>query len=160
SRLLGRGNAGLAALLQMKWYSLDRLVLSCLAVGQLLLAAWGTAPELIRGLDQELRFDGWIVSWPSSYPHVLGAGSVLLFLSSLGSVFTSFWVPERLNSVVGALLLSVTAAFLVASGSPHALTWTLTGAFVVCSLGNWWRHSLGRALVHLRAAPDSTAGAS
>ena len=129
-------------------WTLDRVVLVGLVVGQLVLAAAGVAPGVVAELTP-----GRLAAAPLGpvvLAHAYGTGAWVLLGVLAATLTAGLWDRGPAPAVLGLLVLAVTLPVLLAG--PHtadlatasALRWGLGTAFLGCSALCWLRRGLSR----------------
>jgi hypothetical protein len=152
-------------LIEPAWPAVDRVVLSQVVIGQLVLAVWAVLPDVIL----ELAPAGTVIDpaiWPAKYPHGHGSGAWLLLGMLVVTLVASLWDRQRREAVFGLVLLTATAPVLMAGrfdaqlAAASALRWGLALCLILASVPIWLRDPLARLAVKLGCAADGTVSPS
>jgi hypothetical protein len=131
-----------------RWFSLDRIVLGGLVVGQAALALWGIAPDVLGELVPA-RF-GFHPGWPAVHVHASGFGAWVLLgwlvLVLVAEMLRRGRTAVVLGLVAAALTVPILAAgpFALETAAASALRWAMAACFLACSTVLWLRGPLGR----------------
>ncbi len=148
-------------LLSPSWPAVDQVLLAVVVIGQLLLAAWGVAPEALAELTP--LGDAAPGGWPAAHVHAFGPGAWALLAAVTVALVVALgeWKEE---AAMGLVLAAVTVPILAAGhfaaelASATALRWGLSACFLVASAPLWGRvaparEALRRLLVALCVVP-------
>jgi hypothetical protein len=166
-RITVRGNVLAHELLNPRWPAVDRVVFYALVAGSVLLAVWGTVPEIDRELAwgspataAAVAAQGAIPAAPAAAVRaaVFGSGAWWLMGVLAGALVVALWDRWRAAETLAAPALAIGAACLLAGqfdaqlAVASSLRWNLATALLLISAAVWFRVPLADALRGFAAA--------
>jgi hypothetical protein len=145
ARIRLRSNPGAQALLSPSFYPFDRIILSAVVCGHVLLSLSGTVPSVLEELSMArpaATVQQAIVAWRMHVGSPGGWALLGILAVSLTIALRETW---RRSRVLAILVLSLTAPILIASrfntdlSVGAALRWGLAAWFLVWSAALWFR---------------------
>jgi hypothetical protein len=160
-RIIARGNALAQEFLDPPWPAVDRVIFYALAAGSVLLAAWGTVPEVGRELAWSSPVPAAAAAAQGAMPAAaaaavraaaFGAGAWWLVCVLSGVLVAALWDRWRAAEALAATALAICAACLLAGrldvqlAVASALRWNLSSVLLLVSAVVWFRAPLTGAL--------------
>ncbi len=142
-------------LLEAAWPPVDRVLVIALVAVQLLIMAWGVAPEVWRELGG--RVPPPVAGAAPAAVQVVSGASWVLLLALGACLIVSLWRTWETVEALAALVLGACAAALFAGAfaanvaTASALRWTLTGVLLLAGAVCWLRSPIGKRLARLAA---------